>query len=185
MEQQIPFSEPKNSGSKKLYFALGVVVAVVVVALFATKGGGLKGSFMADQAVANALKVSVTDATFLKTGDLALTYSMENTGAAITNKDFYILFKGFVNRVAVPTFVKPWNDQGITELRTGEKVTYNTVVPKSMFPKETYGASDNASGLPPSIGPIKTVEVKIFGLDSQGSEGQLATSGEKLPTIEQ
>jgi len=185
MEQQIPFSEP-NAGSKKILFiVLGALVAIVAIALIVTKGGGLMGSFVSGPE-ASGLKVSVTDATFLKSGDLALTYSMENTGATITNKQFYIMFKGFVNRVSVPTFVKPWNDQGVTELRTGEKVTYNTIIPKSMFPKETYGVADDAAkGLPPSIAPIKTVEVKLFGLDSQGSEGEIATSKEVLPTIEQ
>lgn len=183
MEQQIPFSEPENTGSKKtLFIILGAIVAVVIIAFVATKGGGLKGSF-----APSTLQVSVSDATFLKSGDLALTYSMRNQGGdTITNKDFYILFKGFVNRVNVPTFVKPWNDQGITELRSGEKVTYNTIIPKSMFPSETYGMTeDTASGLPPSITPIKTVEVKIFGFDSQGSEWKIATSGEPTINIEQ
>lgn len=183
MEQQIPFSEPNTGSKKTLFIILGAVVAVVIIAFVATNGGGLMGSFVGGTA-ASGLKVSVTDATFLKSGDLALTYSMENTGDTVTNKDFYILFKGFVNRVKVPTFVKPWNDQGLTELRKGEKITYNTVVPQSMFPSETYGATDDSSGLPPSISPIKTVEVKLFGFNSQGSEAELATSKEVLPTIE-
>ncbi len=185
MEQQIPFSEPKNTGSKKtLFIILGAVVAVVIIAFVATKGGGLKGSFA--PIAPSTLQVYVNNATFLKSGDLALAYTMKNTGDTITNKDFYILFKGFVNRVNVPTFVKPWNDQGITELRTGETVTYNTIIPKSMFPKETYGMTEGAaSGLPPSIAPIKTVEVKIFGFDSQGSEWKIATSGEPTISIEQ
>lgn len=185
MEQQIPFSETKQTGSKKtLWLVLGAIVAVIAIALF-VNGGGLKGSFLTGSE-ASGLKVSVSDATFLKSGDLALTYTLENTGDTITNKQFYILFKAFVNRVKTPTFVKPWNDQGVTELRNGEKVTYNTVVPQSMFPKEGYTSTDaTAAGLPPSISPIKTVEVKIFGVSSQGTEGEIATSGEKLPTIEQ
>lgn len=182
MEQKIPFSEPNTGSKKTLFIILGAVVAVVIIAFVATKSGGLKGSFIAP----DTLKVSVSNATFLKSGDLALTYTMENTGDTITNKQFYILFKGFVNRVKTPTFIKPWNDQSFTELRTGEKVTYNTVVPQSMFPKETYTSTDNSSSLlPPSISPIKTVEVKLFGFNSQGSEGEIATSGEPSISIEQ
>ncbi len=184
MEQKIPFSESNNTGSNKtLFITLGAIVAVIVIAFFATKGGGLKGSFLSETPNVN-LAVSVDNATFLKSGDLAVTYSMKNNGATIADKQFGISFEAFVNRVKTPTFVKPWNDQNpsVTELRTGEKVTYSTVIPQSMFPKEVYGVTN--SDLPPSIGLIKTVEVALFGLNSNNVKEKIATSNEFLPIIE-
>ena len=152
-----------------------VVLVIGVGAYFGLGSKGLLGSFF-DQTNVNKVTISIDSASLNVDGDLLLTYTMKNTGSSDTSKNMKLSAKAFINSDTTAAFSKPWNADGTLSLRTSESLTYQTKVPKNMFPKEEYKVVKSGTGAPPSVGAVKSVYVTLYAINDQGVEEKISYS---------